>query len=142
MKLQANNITLENVKKSNYWDLIAIIVWNHYSEKPFQDESKITIEESWYGKGINDNSTSHSNNWNNPNYTVKGFIRSLRTIRIILTRNDYITHININVNGNVSCYGIYIDENKAKTPYYAGAQSTLDITNWMLKNNFLQLIPD
>jgi hypothetical protein len=51
MKLRPKNITLENVRKSNYWDLIASLVWNHYSEKEFQDESRIEITENWYGKG-------------------------------------------------------------------------------------------
>lgn len=52
MKLVAQNITLENVKNSDYWNLIAILVWDHYSEKEEQDESKIKIEESWFGKSL------------------------------------------------------------------------------------------
>lgn len=137
MKLIPKNITLENVKKSKYWELIAILEWNHYTEKQYQDESKITIEESWYGKGEDGISSSHSNLWDDPDYTQKGFIRSLRTIRIIFTRSDYITHINININGNISCYGIYTNGNDRKIPYYTGAQRNLDLTNWMIDNNFI-----
>ena len=66
MKLQAKNINLESIKKSNYWDLIAILVWNHYSEKSYQDESMIRIEENYYG--YSENVTSHNIKWNNPNY--------------------------------------------------------------------------
>lgn len=141
MKLIPKNITLENVKKSNYWDLIAILVWNHYTEKHYQDESKITMEESWYGKGENClSSSSYSSLWNNPNYTEKGFIRTLRTVRIIFERSDYITYININsINGNVSCYGIYTNKDCTKQPYYAGIQSNLDIVNWMIENNFIEI---
>ena len=140
MKLQAFNITLENVKKSNYWDLIAILVWNHYSEKHYQDESKITIEEVWYGKDINGSGCEMSSQWNNPNHTREGCVRTLHSIKIIFTRNDYTTHININVNGNISCYGFYSKNDDDKYPNYHGAQRNLDITNWMLDNHFLQLI--
>ena len=47
MKLIPKNINLESIKKSKYWDLIAILVWNHYSEKQYQDESMIEFEENY-----------------------------------------------------------------------------------------------
>jgi len=46
VKLIPQDITLEKIKQPNYWDLMAIIIWNHYSEEKYQDESKIKIEES------------------------------------------------------------------------------------------------
>jgi len=79
MKLKSikENITLENVKKSNYWDLISILVWNHYSDKEYQEEDKIEITESWYGK--THGGSSHSSDWNNTNYQQEGsFGNSLR----------------------------------------------------------------
>ncbi len=70
-----NKLTLENVKKSNYWDLISYIVWNHYSETRYQDETLIEIKENWYGKGENGNS-SHNNYWNNADYTELNYKRT------------------------------------------------------------------
>ena len=74
--LKPNNITLESVKKSNYWNLIGILIWNHYSEKRFQDESMIKIYESWYGQG-EEGSSSYSIHWDNPEYKEKDSDKSL-----------------------------------------------------------------
>lgn len=41
--LKPKNITLERVKQSKYWDLIGIMIWNHYSEFRYQRESMIEI---------------------------------------------------------------------------------------------------
>lgn len=141
MVIVANNITLEKVIKSNYWDLIAILVWNHYSEKKFQDNSMIEIKENWYGKARS--GSSHSNHWNDPNYSEPGYVRTLGNIVITFKRSDYITSIYINVNGNIYTFGYYTDTNiqpAGKSPVYEGVQRNLDLTNWMIKNNMLKII--
>lgn len=132
------NITLENVKNSNYWDLIAIIVWNHYSEKRFQDESQIEIKESWCGKSVDRSSTSFSSSWDNPDYVEEGWIRTLHAVKIIFTRSDYVTHININVSGNVSVWGFYVNKEKKEQPNYGGLHQVINIVNWLLQNNFVK----
>ena len=141
MKLIAKNITLENIKKSKYWDLIAILVWNHYSEKQYQDESMIEFEENY--RGVSDNCSSYNKNWNDPDYTEPGLIRELSSILITLKRSDYITYIFIHTNGNISCFGKYIncltEEKKNTSPNYSGAQRNLSITNWMIENNLIKM---
>lgn len=133
------NITLENVKKSNYWDLIAILIWNHYSEKRFQDESKIEITESWYGKR-GDSSSYFSKDWDNPDYTEEGYERALYGVKIIFTRSDYITHIMLTTSGNIYTGGYYVDKSKTSQPIFSGSQRAMDIVNWQLQNNFVKFI--
>ena len=141
MKIVANNITLESVKQSKYWDLIAILVWNHYSEEKYQDESMIEFEENYYG--FSEGVSSHSKNWNDSNYTEFGLIRKLSNILITFKRSDYITYIFIHTNGNISCFGKYIncltEEKKDKSPNYSGAQKNLNITNWMIENKLCEI---
>ena len=138
IKAIKENITLENVKNSNYWDLVAILVWNHYSEKRFQDESQIEIKESWCGKSINGSSTMFSNSWDNPDYVEEGWKRTLYSVKIIFTRTDYVTYININVTGNINVYGLYTDKEKKTQPNYSGFHQTINIINWLLQNNFVK----
>ena len=135
MKLVAQNITLENVKKSDYWNLISILVWNHYSELEHQEESKIKIEESWFGKFPGGGSYSYK--WNDPNYSEEGSVRTLNAIVITLEREDYTTYIYLYVDGNINCFGMYSDKSVKKVPYYKGLRRNLDITNWLMKNNFV-----
>ena len=135
MKLVAQNITLENVKKSDYWNLISILVWNHYSELEHQEESKIKIEESWFGKFPGGGSYSYK--WNDPNYSEEGSVRTLNAIVITLEREDYTTYIYLYVDGNINCFGMYSDKSVKKVPYYEGLRRNLDITNWLMKNNFV-----
>ena len=138
MKLVAQNITLENVKNSDYWNLIAILVWDHYSEKEEQDESKIKIEESWFGKLSKfPGGGSYSSKWNNPNYSEEGAVRTLNGIVITFTREDYTTYIYLHVDGNVNCFGVYSDKSITKAPHYGGLGRNVDITNWLMKNNFI-----
>ena len=127
MKLVAQNITLENVKKSDYWNLISILVWNHYSELEHQEESKIKIEESWFGKFPGGGSYSYK--WNDPNYSEEGSVRTLNAIVITLEREDYTTYIYLYVDGNINCFGMYSDKSLKKTPHYEELSRNLDITN-------------
>lgn len=133
------NITLENVKNSNYWDLIAILVWNHYSESRFQDESKIEITESWCGKSKG--SVCFSSEWDKPDYTEEGYTRTLWGIRIVFTRTDYITHINLTTSGRISIWGYYVDKSKKSSPIFDGFQNALGIINWQLHNKFVEFKP-
>ena len=138
MKLTAKNITLENVKKSKYWDLIAILIWNHYSEERYQDNSCIEIEETYYGKG--NGVSSWGACWDNPEYKDERFERTLDSVIIIFKRDDYITYIYIHTDGNIKCFGEYTDKEKSRPPYYSGGQRSLDITNWMLDNGFIEIV--
>lgn len=137
MLKSTNNITLENVKKSNYWDLISILVWNHYSEKHYQDETKLNFKEIWVGKskGV----TSHNKMWNDPNHKEGDLVRTLDSILIIFERDDYITYIYIHADGNVNCFGMYTDKEKKQSPHY-NMHSNLHIINWMINNNFIENI--
>ena len=135
MKLVAQNITLENVKKSDYWNLISILVWNHYSELEHQEESKIKIEESWFGKFPGGGSYSYK--WNDPNYSEEGSVRTLNAIVITFAREDYTTYIYLYVDGNINCFGMYSDKSVKNVPHYEGLRRNLDITNWLMKNNFV-----
>ena len=135
MELVAHNITLENVKNSDYWNLISILVWDHYSEIEHQDESKIKIKESWFGKFPGGG--SYSNKWNDPNYSEEGSVRTLNAIVITFEREDYTTYIYLYVDGNINCFGMYSDKSLKKTPHYEGLSRNLDITNWLMKNNFV-----
>lgn len=135
MKLVAQNITLENVNKSDYWNLISILVWNHYSELEHQEESKIKIKESWFGKFPGGG--SYSNKWNDPNYSEEGSVRTLNAIVITFEREDYTTYIYLYVDGNINCFSMYSDKSLKKTPHYEGLSRNLDITNWLMKNNFV-----
>ncbi len=133
--LKPNNITLERIKQSNYWDLIGIMIWNHYSEERYQDRSMIEIKESWYGQGEK-GSSSHNYNWDNPNHKEEGYIRTLGNILIILKRTDYESTIFIDVkNGNINVYAVYTDREIKKQPYFY--YGTTDVTNWMLENDLL-----
>ena len=137
MKLIPNNITLDNIKKSNYWNLISILIWNHYSEARYQDENMIEISEQWYGQGKK-GSSSHNSNWNNPNHKEKDFERTLGYILIKFKRSDYESSIFINVrNGNIQLHAVYINKTIKKLPYFY--YGTTDVTNWMLENNLLKL---
>ena len=142
MKLIAKNITLENIKKSKYWDLIAILVWNHYSEKQYQNESMIEFEENY--KGVSNDCISYSKKLDDPNYTEPGLTRELSSILIIFKRTDYVTYIFIHIDGNITCFGKYVncltEEKKNKSPNYTGSQRNLNITNWMIENNFINVI--
>ncbi len=132
MKIIPNNITLEKVKKSNYWELIAILIWGHYNEPKFQDENAIIISEKWYGKHKEGNGSYHTSDWNNPDFKVDDYIRTLYAIMITFTRKDYISHIYINVEtGNV--YAI------SSLKGVSFSTPNVDITNWMLENNLLKV---
>lgn len=136
MKLVSKNITLENVKKSNYWDLISILVWNHYSEKKYQEESNIEIKELWCG--IGNGGSSHSDKWSDSSYTEEGYKRTLQAIVITFKRSDYMTYIYINTHGNIDCIGSYVNDiNRAGPKYYT---PNLKITNWMISNGFIEII--
>lgn len=135
MELVAHNITLENVKNSDYWNLISILVWDHYSEIEHQDESKIKIQESWCGKFPG--GSSYSSKWDDPNYSEEGSVRTLNAIVITFEREDYKTYIYLYVDGNINCFGMYSDKSVEKAPHYGGMRRNLDITNWLMKNNFV-----
>ena len=137
MKLVPNNITLERVKNSNYWELIARIVWNHYREERYQDNSMVSFQEEWYGK--QENGSSNSDDWNNPDYTEKDYVRTLGDIKITFTRTDYVTHIYINVEtGNIMYFGVYTDKEKTNQPCHHSAQA-VQLMNWMLEHNLLSV---
>jgi len=136
MLLATQNITLENVKKSNYWDLIAHIVWNHYSESKFQDESMVEIKEDWCGVSHNKSSKSMGSQWDNPEYIEDGYIRTLNSIEIIFKRSDYTTWINIMINdGSVHYFTIYNDKSNHSTPQFY--PNNIDVVNWCISNGFL-----
>lgn len=140
MKLIAKNITLENVKLSTYWNLIAILVWNHYSEERYQEESAIEITEDWYGKCSSGG--SYSDFWNDPNHFEEGHVRTLNAIVIKFTRSDYETYIYIYVDGNINCFGFYTkrdEQGNLKSPHYEGRDRNLDLTNWMMENSFIDV---
>lgn len=40
---------------------------------------------------------------------------------------------------NVGCYRIYKENKHPRQPEYVGAQRNLDITNWMIQNNFIKI---
>lgn len=140
MKLVTKNITLENVKKSNYWGLIAILVWNHYNDIDEQDESRISFRESFYGQG--DGCSSHSSDWDNPEYKQDGYVRTLESIIITLKRDDYDTFIYIHSNGRINIIGQYTDDYKKRykltsSPEYRGISNQLKIVNWLIENDFI-----
>lgn len=136
-KLIPNNITLEKIKKSNYWELIALVVCNHYRETKYQDENLVEISEDWYAVHVSGNGDTWSSKWKDPKYKEEGYIRTLIAIFIQLKRNDYITNIIINtINGNISVNGYYLDEHEINNPTYR--YCNLDVTNWMLDNNLLK----
>lgn len=135
LKAISKNITLENVKKSNYWDLIAMIVWNHYSEKERQDESMVEISEDWCGK--TKGGSSHGKIWQDPSYTDGIHTRTLDKICIKFSRTDYITYIYINVStGEISWYGLYTDKDKHDQPRFSCFKN-IEMTNWLWSNNFI-----
>lgn len=143
MKLiPTNKITLENVKKSNYWKLISIVVWNHYIEEKYQDESMITIEESYYGKARNGGGTSsHGDKWNNAEYTEEYYIRVLGSVVITFKRSDFTTFFYINVEtGNLNYFGFYNDKDKKGSPAFS--PKPIYICNWLLENKFLTISND
>lgn len=143
MKLKAikENITLDNVKKSNYWDLIGIIIWNHYSEEKYQDESMITIYEDWYGNSTDEvGGGSYSQKWDDPSYTEEGYIRTLDSIKIQLSREDYTAWIYISTDGRVRCLGSYTDKERRSSPYFSGIANNMEICNWLLENNLIEVV--
>lgn len=138
MELIAKNITLENIKKSNYWDLIAILIWNHYRDEEEQDESAITMDEQWYGLNKTGSSSSHRVKWNNPSYKEPDYTRTLYSIKITFVRTDYTTYIDIKLDGTVVCIGRYSDP--TKKGYLSYSYSSLDVVNWLCKNDFISVI--
>lgn len=141
-KLIAKEITLENIKKSNYWELIAILVWNHYSDLEYQNESSLDFSENWYGEGEDNQSSSNSSLWNDPLHSEIGYTRKLLSIKITLKRPDYISYIHIYTSGRIYCLGRYTDENKKCRPNYSGNSRNLDLTNWLFQNNFITILED
>ena len=141
MKISLNkeNVTLKNVKNSDYWALLAIIIWGHYSEEKYQDESKVSFTEKYYGKGYT-GIKSFSSLWDDPSYNKEGFTRTLRSIRIKFERSDYNTYIHIPVDTEeVLYYGMYLDRSEDKSSPRFGTNKNLRITNWMLDNGFYQI---
>lgn len=140
MRIQSikENITLENVKKSNYWDLLAILIWNHYNDPKYQEGVEIQIYENWYGVGIA--SESHSAKWDSPGYSEGGYVRTLNSIVIKLIRSDYTVFIHIRTSGNITCYGFYNRKEEQKQPYFSGIQRNMEQTNWLLQNNFVEVV--
>jgi hypothetical protein len=127
---------LSNVRKSNYWDLIALIVWSHYSEPERQDEKMIKIKENWYGK--TSSGGSYSRKWDNPSHTEEGHVRTLSGIEIEFTRSDYTTHIRMDSeNGALSYFAMRTDppHKEVNLTNY----NSLAIVNWMLNNHFYKL---
>lgn len=132
----SNNISLENLRSSDYWKLVSIVVWNHYSEEKFQNDGDIDLKEVWYGKSIEGRSSNHSESWDSEDYSLDGYVRSLHAVRVILRRLDYCTYINILHTGDVTVFGKYNDH-RSKSPSYS--YSGLKVTNWMLENGFLKV---
>ena len=97
----------------------------------------VEIYEQWYGK--TKYSSSNTTFWNDPEYKNGDYVRTLQYILITFTRTDYITYIHINVeSGNIFYFGIYTNKNNESHPnYYA---QPIDLMNWMLENNFIELI--
>lgn len=138
MKLVPNNITLEKVKNSNLWELIALIVWNHYREERYQEENMIAVSEDWCGKSAEGGTISYSSDWNNPEHAENNLIRTLQSIQIKFTRTDYVVYISIKIDtGNISVFGIYTDKENKKNPHFY--YGNIDVTNWMLENNLLKI---
>jgi len=137
--LQATNrITLKNVKKSDYWNLIALIVWNHFSEKTFQNENLIQITEEWFGVSKDGKYYLTGPQWNSRTYTFKDFKRTLCCIKLTLTRHNYTVYIKIYTDGNITHSAQY---NQVSTPYTPQFYpKALDLMNWCIKNNFLNLV--
>lgn len=131
-----NELTLENVKKSNYWDLIALIVWGHYTDQKFQEDSKITISEKWYGVGECGANSYHTDEWNNPDFKKDGFVRTLQSIKIHFERNDYNTHIGLDLSGTINYFAL---SNETHKTVNLQNYNSLAITNWMLENNFFEI---
>lgn len=135
MKLEVGNITLEKVKESNYWELIALLVWNHYREERHQDESKISFSERYIGKS--EDGFIYDDKWNNPDYFQEGYTRTLNSVRIIFKRTDYITRIHIGVeNGSVHVIGERL-EGPERVNY--NNYNYLRVSNWMLEHGFYKL---
>jgi hypothetical protein len=133
-------ITLSNVKKSNYWDLLALIVWNHYSEERFQDESMVDISEQWHGLADDGNGSYSSSHWQNKNHTQEGYTRTLESIQIKLTRSDYIARINLTIgSGAVHFYAHSVLEEENFKHRRLNVYNSLAITNWMLTNEFFKI---
>ena len=138
LKINTQEITLENVKKSSYWDLISYIVWSHYSEERFQDDSKITITERFYGK--RSSGGSYGAVWQNPNYTQAECVRTLNAIEIQFERSDYTTYISLYVEDKapiISARAYYNEGHEKKHKEVNLTNSNyLKVCNWMLKHKF------
>lgn len=139
MKLQVieESYTIEHVLDSDYWGLIAILIWEHYSEKNRQDPNKITVTEKWYGKASW--GSSHNSNWQDPNHTEKDYTRTLSGIIITFKGSDYTAHIKLSVSGNVATNAYYNSKNEDAKPFFYGPERNLDITNWLINNNFIKI---
>lgn len=137
MKLIPNNITLKKVKNSNLWELFAIVIWDHYKEQKYQNNSMIEISEDWYGVNKN-GSSSIRIEWNDKNYKENDFKRTLRSIVIKFSRTDYTTYFYINVKtGNINVFAHYTDQTGRNNPVFY--LRSVDICNWMLENNLIKI---
>lgn len=133
MKLvPTKNITLENVKNSDYWSLLSICVWSHLKEERFKEESRISFSEGWYGKGGPGHSR-HGREWNDPNYSLEGYTRTLKKITITYKEIDKSTDIIINPEtGNISKFSSSVGD--------VGINKNVEICNWLLDNGFLTIV--
>lgn len=141
IKVNKSQITLENVRNSDYWGLISLIVWNHYSEKKHQEGYKISFEEEWYGKATNNSGSQHSENWKNPSYTVPNYIRTMSGITIRFEREDYSVRIKLSCeSGCIHSSGRYnVKETGERGRLKLQTYNIMQISNWMLKHNFFIL---
>tara|TARA_R110000772_G_scaffold154835_2_gene265883 strand:- start:278 stop:700 length:423 start_codon:yes stop_codon:yes gene_type:complete len=137
IEVRKEQITLENVSNSNYWDLIGLIIWSHYSEKHHQDDSMISFEEKWYGKRNNDSGGQYSPDWKNPSHKAEGYTRTMTGVVIKFKRPDYTARITISLNGCVHHFGIENSDDR-KTVHF-NKHNSLAITNWMLSNDFCMI---
>jgi len=133
------NINLENVKNSNYWKLISLLVWNHYIEPEYQNEDQIQITEVWRGENSDGSVTSCNQYWADPNYSEKYLTRTLSSVKITITRPDYVTYIYIGVDASIRIYGKYTIENKSISQPQYKHSFTLDVINWLLENKFIEV---
>jgi len=118
---------LENLKKSNYLELINLI-------NNIETNCLIELGEHWVGVG--ENSTVGSNKWAKEGYSEPGYTRTLMGVTIKIEEAKRHINILITADGNIGIHCSINDENGFNI---FNVPINKKIITWLLENDFIKI---
>lgn len=107
MKLiQIKEFNKETVTNEIAYQIFAIAGnWKNYLKQEYIDKG-FECEERWYGSSTDGRSSSYNNNWNTPNYTEKGYVRTFQGLTLTPIKSTY-HRFHLNKDGGITCYNVH-----------------------------------